>query len=83
MAWHDGLHPRISTELSQATSNVLAVISQERRRTGEVAVEDCNGAKQCTALKKGKTEKTGNCRLVFVTATPIDILEQMNILTSF
>lgn len=34
-------------------------ISQGRRRTGEVAVEDCNGANQCTSLKREKQKKQG------------------------
>lgn len=61
MTWPDGLHPRISTELSEATSKALAVLSLDRGRMDEVAEKD----------------------LVFVTAAPMNILEQINILASF
>lgn len=51
LAWHDEFHPMISKELSQAASKAQAVISEVRMRTDKAAVEDCNGAKECTSLK--------------------------------
>lgn len=34
-------------------------VPQGKRRTGEAAVEDCNGAKQCTSFKREKQKKQG------------------------